>query len=111
MFEEAAHWLSSQAQAHFAVSVKYVTRGGEELEVKAVIGKTLFQSADSYGMTATTETRDFIIDAEALSVEPQQGDAVIWNGTRYEVLAPSGEPCWRWSDPYQIMKRIHTKEV
>jgi hypothetical protein len=29
----------------------------------------------------------------------------------YEVLAPGGEPPWRYSDPYRRTLRIHTKHV
>jgi hypothetical protein len=29
----------------------------------------------------------------------------------YEVLPASQEPCWRWSDVYHLLYRIHTKLV
>ena len=29
----------------------------------------------------------------------------------YEVLAPNGEPVWRWSDPYRTALRVHTKHT
>ena len=32
-------------------------------------------------------------------------------GQEYEVLAPGTAPHYRWSDPYRITLRIHTKEV
>ena len=51
------------------------------------------------------------IPAADLPEEPVKGDAVVWRGRIYEVLAPHGEPCWRWSDAYHVMKRVHTKET
>ena len=39
------------------------------------------------------------------------GAAVAYDGRTYEVMAPGGEPVWRWSDPYHQVYRIHTKCV
>ena len=35
--------------------------------------------------------------------------AIAYDGRTYEVMAPGGEPVWRWSDPYHQVYRIHTK--
>ena len=48
-------------------------------------------------------------------MEPQAGDKIAEvlgaELVIYEVMAPGREPCWRYSDPYRITLRIHTKQV
>ena len=111
MLEEAAKWISAQTLAHLSVPVLYRARGGEETRLDAVVGSTVFRAEDGGGMVVETETRDFIVPAAALPAEPARGDSIVWRGTVYAVLAPDGSPCWRWSDGYRTMKRIHTKET
>ena len=111
MLAEAAEWLSAQTLEHLSVPVLYRTRDGQAFEARAVIGSTVYEAADGGGMIVRTETRDFIIPASLLPLEPSRGDCVVWRGTVYEVLAPDGSPCWRWSDGFHTMKRIHTKET
>ena len=111
MLAEAAEWLSAQTLEHLSVPVLYRTRDGQAFEARAVIGSTVYEAADGGGVVVRTETRDFIVPAAQLQIEPSRGDSIVWRGTVYEVLAPDGSPCWRWSDAYHNMKRIHTKEV
>ena len=54
---------------------------------------------------------DFLIAAEDLPDDPERGDVILHAGLRYEVLAPNGEPVWRWSGTGRILRRIHTKEI
>lgn len=96
--------------ASLSVPVVYRTAKGTELEVMAVVGSTEYQVDDGGGSFVRTESRDFIIPASALALEPARGDSIIWRNVRYDVLSPDGSPCWRWSDAYHVMKRIHTKE-
>ena len=70
-------------------------RGTEGRRVKAVVGRTVFRSMNEYGAWVRTETRDFIIPAGQLDLEPRTGD----------------EPVWRWSDPYRKAIRVHTKHT
>ena len=93
-----------------AVDVTY-RRGTEERRVRAVVGRTVFRSQNDYGAWVRTETRDFIIPAGDLDLEPMTGDEVVFDGGVYEVLAPNNEPVWRWSDPYRTAIRVHTKYV
>ena len=86
-------------------------RGADERSVKAVLGRTVFRSQNDYGAWVRTESRDFIVTAEQLDIEPQAGDEIVYQGDVYEGLAPSGEPVWRWSDPQQTALRIHTKNT
>ena len=111
MLADAAGWLSSMTLGHLSVPVLYRTADGEEKSVRAVVGSTVFQADDGYGVVADFESRDFIVAAAELPEEPGKGDAIVWRGMMYEVMAPRGGPCWRWSDAYHTMKRIHTKET
>lgn len=120
MLEEGLAWLSNALKSSVAKAVTY-RRGTEEVSVKATIGKTLLKLSDDFGNVRMEWTdRDFLIAADDLviageQVLPQRGDRIIeQQGTKtfvYEVLAPGGEPEWRWCDPCHKLLRIHTKEV
>ena len=111
MLAQANVWLNAQHQKHLTVPVQYRRRGGQTVEVPAALGRTLFRVEDEYGITIRTESRDFLIAASDLNVEPERGDQIIYAGVCYEVLAPNSEPCWRWSDSFHQTLRIHTKEI
>lgn len=81
------------------------------MSVKAVVGRTIFRSTDESGIWTRVETRDFIIPKGALGFEPQVGDEIEFLGKIYEVLAPGGEPAWRWSDAFHTAYRIHAKHT
>ena len=99
------------AQLDFLASPATYRRGVEAWEVKAVAGRTVFRSVNGFGAWVRTETRDFIIPAGQLPVEPESGDEIVFDGAVYEVLAPCNEPVWRWSDPYRKAVRVHTKHT
>ena len=111
LLENAAEWLESQRIRELSVSIVYQRRGGETLNIPATLGRTLFRAENEYGVTIRTETRDFLIAAENLPDDPERGDVILHAGLRYEVLAPNGEPVWRWSGTGRILRRIHTKEI
>ena len=119
LLEESSTWLDGQRLKHLSRTVSY-RRGEDSVDVRASIGRTVFEIEDSVGVLERTESRDFLIPASDLvlgggEVLPQpedrisetQGDHVYV----YEVLAPGREPCWRFSDSYRRMLRIHTKQV
>ena len=89
------------------------------MNIPATLGRTLFRAENEYGVTIRTEMRDFLIAAEDLPDDPERGDLILHAGLRYEVLAPNGEPVWRWSGTPvwrwsgtgRILRRIHTKEI
>ncbi len=109
--ENGAAWLESQRHDHLSVPAVYLRRNGDVIQLKATLGKTLFRAENEYGITIRTESRDFLISAEILPYEPERGDSILYDGRRYEVLAPNGEPVWRWSGTSKFVKRIHTKEI
>lgn len=86
-------------------------RGSEESPIKAVLGRTAFRVKDAYGTWVRILSQDFIVSVEQLAFEPSKGDVIVFDGGEYEVLAPSDEAVWRWSDPYHTARRIHTKHI
>lgn len=111
LLEQGAEWLKEQRKACLAETVKYCPQTGSAKNISATIGRTLFRAEDQYGVTVRIESRDFIISADDVDFTPVRGDVIVYNGKRYEVLAPNGEPVWRWSGNGNCSRRIHTKEI
>ena len=120
LLQTGSDWLADQLKTHASRAVVYV-RGAEQVAVQAVVGRTLLKLSDGAGGVRMEWTdRDFLIQAADLvlgggPVLPQRGDVVRETvGTTtfvYEVMAPSGEPPWRWSDVFRKVLRIHTKQI
>ena len=111
MIQSGVEHLRAIQMQSVASEVVYRRLGGEAKTVKAVVGRTIFRSTDVDGIWTRIETRDFIVPKEFLASEPQVGDEIEFLGNTYEVLAPSGEPCWRWSDAFHTAYRIHAKNT
>jgi len=116
---DGAAWLEAQRHLHLTRLVTY-QRGGDTVDLNATIGRTLFEQADAYGVIHRTESRDFLLRAEDLvlagsTVLPVAGDQIREAAGEltyiYEVVAPEGEPPFRYSDPNRLTLRIHTKRV
>lgn len=121
LLRQGSDWLEDKRKAFAASAVTY-WRGGTSVEVRASIGTTTFDVETTAGAVETIESRDFLILAADLilggsEVLPERGDLIkellVAGGATlvYEVLAPGGEPPWRYSDPYRKTLRIHTKHV
>ena len=111
ILERASEWLEFQRLNNLSVLAVYIRRGGEKIQINTTLGKTLFRAENQYGETIRIESRDFLVSAKELTSDPERGDSILYNGKRYEVLAPNNEPVWRWSGPNQHTRRIHTKEM
>lgn len=114
-------WLSDVFKAYVAKSIAY-RRGTASVTIAdATIGRTEFEVIDQNQMLVKVESRDFIFDTAQLilasaTVLPEQGDLideVIGSETwTYEVMAPLPRSApWRFSDPYHLRLRVHTKLV
>jgi len=119
MLERASAWLDSQSVKHLSRLVTY-QRGGASVDVRATIGKTIFEVDDGYGVIEKVESRDYLIPAAELVLAdqttlPERGDRIRETQDDkvyvYEVMAPGKEPHFRFSDPYRRTLRIHTKHV
>lgn len=111
MLKSAIEHMRAIQLRSLAAEVGYTPLGGEARTVRAVVGRTVFRSTDESGIWTRVETRDFIVPKELLSSEPHVGDEIVFLGCTYEVLAPGGEPCWRWSDAFRTAYRIHAKHT
>ena len=111
LLENAAAWLNDQREECLSVPIEYRFRSGGFVELTASVGRTLFRAENEYGVTIRVESWDFLVSAEKLPDEPQSGDRIVHAGRVYEVLAPNGEPVWRWSGSQHVTRRIHTKEI
>jgi hypothetical protein len=120
LLRSGQEWLANQLKVHASSEVTY-QRGVNQVQVQAMIGRTLLKLEDGYGGVHMEWTdRDFLIATADLilagsPVLPERGDIIreTENGTTYlyEVMAPGNEPPWRWSDPHRQLFRIHTKQI
>lgn len=104
-----------------AESVLYCDLLGNRIPCRATLGSKLLKLDDGNGGFRMEMTDlDFLIPARDLAVdgvriEPKRGDLIVLPiGTdeqTFEVMPYAGEAPWRWSDPFQSMRRIHTKLV
>jgi hypothetical protein len=119
LLQQGSQWLEGMRETHATRPVVYV-RGTDSVEVSATVGRTVFRIDKGYGVMERVEARDYLVLGSALamngqSILPNAGDRIREDADGktfvYEVMAPGGEPCWRWSDPYRQTLRIHTKQV
>lgn len=119
LLERGAAWLDQQRSRHLTRTVTYL-RGTDSAELPATIGQTTFEQADEYGVIHRTQSRDYLISAADLVLvgtveQPKAGDRIRETvGAQvflYEVMAPGGEPPWRYSDPHRNTLRVRTKFV
>ena len=119
LLETGSDWLQDQRTKHMSRQVVY-QRGSESVSLAATIGRTVFEIDDGQGLLERYESRDFLVLADDLVLAgsktlPKSGDRIReTQGSDvfvYEVMAPGGEPVWRYSDPYRKTLRIHTKQI
>ena len=119
LLQTGSDWLADQLQTHASRMITY-RRGVDSAEVQATVGRTVFETDDGSGVIVTSEVRDYLIQTADLvlawlQIEPAKGDRIEEvEGTVtyiYEVASVGSEPCWRYSDPYRKLLRIHTRLV
>lgn len=114
-------WLTQQLKANASQTVVYA-RGPNSVSVQTTFGKKLLRLDDGFGGLRVQWTdMDFLIAAADLTfdgvtpITPHRGDFIyLTQGTdvqTFEVFPFGNEPPWRFSDPYQLMYRIHAKYV
>lgn len=116
LMAKAQAWLSRMKQRHESCCVVY-QRANEFVELRATIGKTVFENDNGAGGIVRFESRDFLVPPTKLMFggtvsEPERGDHIREiDGRVYEVLSDASEPCFRYCDPFRNLLRIHTKKV
>lgn len=100
-----------------------VSRSGQTpLSLTAWVGRTVFaQQPEGFGGPAVVfGERDYLVPVSqhvfgGVQVPPQEGDqwaeTIAGVACLFEVFAPGGEPCWRFSDQTRQVYRVHTKRV
>jgi hypothetical protein len=119
VLKTAQEWLQAKLKAHASRAVTY-RRGSQSVTLSAWVGSSVLKVASGeYGEMQIERTdRDYLLAAADLVlggsvVQPAPGDRIedALDGRAYEVLAPRGEPVWRYSDNRRTTLRIHTKDV
>jgi hypothetical protein len=103
-----ALWQALRPAAGVAVTY---TQGSTSLSIYAIPGFTEIDEQSEDGAIRTDKVQDFIFQASDLTVTPSRGDSVTWGSRVFEVVQPTGDRCYSYSDQYQRMIRVHTKEV
>lgn len=95
------------------IEVQYHHYGEETIvgTFLATPGRTMFKTDNGYGATIYVHGKDFIFDKNTIPFIPTRGDLIIYDGMKFEVLAPNDEPVWRYSGVHNSSIRVHTKEV
>lgn len=119
LLEQGASWLNDQRHKFMTSTIVY-ERGVDSVTLLATIGRTEFEQSDEQGLISRIESRDFVMQRADLvlggnPVLPKAGDIIKETvGTTtyvYEVMAPGGEPPFRYADPYRYSLRVHTKYI
>jgi hypothetical protein len=119
LLHKGQEWLSSQLTEHASREVVY-RRGELGVLLRATIGKSMYDQDDGEGIVTRSQVRDFLIDTRDLITSiigslPQRGDTIVEIDSDhtfiFEVMALGGDPPWRYSDPFRLKLRIHTKQV
>jgi hypothetical protein len=119
LLEGASAWLDAQRLKFMSRTVTYA-RGKDSVDVRATIGKSVFEVESGYAVLERVESRDYLVPAADLVLVgavtlPLKGDRIKeTDGGKvfvYEVMAPGSEPQFQFSDPYRKTLRIHTKFI
>ena len=119
LLEGASAWLDAQRLKFMSRTVSYC-HGKDSVDVRAAVGKTVFEVDSGYGVLERIESRDYLVPAVDLVLDgettlPARGDRIKeTDGGKvfvYEVMAPGSEPHFIFSDPYRRTLRIHTKFI
>jgi len=119
MLQRGQAWLSQKLTQHASRMVTY-QRDELSVELSATIDKSEYEQDDGEGIVTRAQVRDFLINTKDLlssviGTWPRRGDRIIETDGEitfvYELMSIGNEPPWRYSDPFRIKLRIHTKLV
>ncbi|OQA02451.1 MAG: hypothetical protein BWY69_01107 [Planctomycetes bacterium ADurb.Bin401] len=114
ILKNGIEFLANKLKAHASQEVIY-KRGADSASICASFGKTDYKIEDESGFQIGGQVTDFLFDAADLIIDglltvPKAGDRIEVDGKVYEALFLSGG-CWKYSDPFGKMIRLHTKEI
>ncbi|QDT62365.1 hypothetical protein SV7mr_49130 [Stieleria bergensis] len=119
MLRDGQAWLAEKLKTHASRLVTY-QRDDAEADLPATIGRSFYEQDDGEGIVTRSQVRDFLIDTADLLLSPigslpKRGDWILETEDgatfTYEVMSLGGEPAWRYSDPFRLKLRIHTKLI
>ena len=105
-------WLRAQQHAHLTDPVT-LARGGDSVEVWAMVGSETKMNADLRGATTEYTQLSFIIAIEDytvsdVAVKPAIGDTIVSDSKTYTVNRTNGgDGCWRYNDQTQLAYRVY----
>lgn len=112
-------WLADKLSEFASREVIY-QRDVTQFPVTATIGKTEAEQDSGDGLILRVEIRDFLIDTQSLAIDgapilPERGDRILETEAgqtfTYEVLPIGSQRAWRYSDPFRLKVRIHTRLI
>ena len=112
-------WLAAKLTSHASRLVSY-RRDNFETVVSATIGQTRAEQDTGDGLIVRTEIRDYLIDTADLQLDghptsPEPGDQIVeideGKTFIFEVMPLGNQRAWRYSDPFRLKLRIHTRLV
>ncbi|XZE36015.1 hypothetical protein SH501x_001566 [Pirellulaceae bacterium SH501] len=119
LLAEGHKWLSGQLYQHMSREIIY-RRNELSVLIRATIGKSMYDQDDGEGIVTRSQVRDFLINTRDLTTSiigslPKAGDTIVEiddeSEFTYEVMPMGSEPPWRYSDPFRLKLRIHTKQI
>ena len=119
LLEVGQKWLGGKLKDHASQSVTY-KRDADEAVLQATVGKSTYEQHDGEGVVIKSQVRDFLIDTadlllSAIGSLPRRGDRIHQSDGDetivYEVMSLGSAPPWRFSDPFRLKLRIHTKQI
>lgn len=122
LLQDGLEWLAEGLMQVSSREVTYCRDGAGICRLQAVAGSRPLRQLDAYGATLLSwEYTDWLILAADLvltgrRVLPEAGDRIEERRTGgktrvYEVMAPGGEPVYRWCDSDHKHLRIHSKLI
>jgi len=119
MLHRGQAWLAEQLTKHASRNIVY-QRDEISVELTATIGMSRYEQDDGEGVITRAQVRDYLIDTRsliqsAIGTLPRRGDRILeQNGDTtfvFETMSIGSDPPWRYSDPFRVKLRIHTKQV
>jgi hypothetical protein len=119
MLHKGQSWLAAKL-TRFASRMVTYQRDEVSVDLPATIGKSEYEQDDGEGVITRAQVRDFLINTKDLlgspiGTWPRRGDRILeTDGDTtfvYELMSIGNEPPWRYSDPFRVKLRIHTKLV
>lgn len=110
MLRRGLAWLADRQMKFSSEPVTYITGSGREFTISAVFGRSDSRKDEYAPFSFDSKMCDFLIRVSDLPDTPQVGDRIRTRGGLFEVL-DDGDGCWRWSDPFRTLWRVHTRKI